>query len=309
MSYFTMKTRKRRRWIILFAAFGTIIVPSLVFCAWVYKTKSRHTVATAPRNLNTKLLAAVKANDTEAAKTLLAQGADPNIRDVPQQTEVGSHTIDRKDSHKRTLLEMAIGLNSEVFVESERAPDIENAPLVKALLDAGARTEDSSDRHRTPLMKAVNMDELRTVQLLLDHGANPLARDDQGKLPIHFMRCETDTELKIADLLLKRGTDINAADDQGWTPLTGCFTEGESNIPMTQFLIAHGANVNTQTIEGDSVLMDAASMGDRNAMKLLVEHGADVDCHNKKGDTALSLAKNANATECIRLLKAAGATR
>ena len=44
-------------------------------------------------------------------------------------------------------------------------------------------------------------------------------------------------------------------------------------------------------------------------MKLLVEHGADVDCHNKKGDTALSLAKNANATECIRLLKAAGAKR
>jgi len=267
-----MKTRKRRRWIILFAAFGTIIVPSLLFCAWVYKTKSRHTVATAPRNLNTKLLAAVKANDTEAAKTLLAQGADPNIRDVPQQKEVGSHTIDRKDSHKRTLLEMAIGLNSEVFVESERAPDIENVPLVKALLDAGARTEDSSDRHRTPLMKAVNMDELRTVQLLLDHGANPLAKDDDGRHPIHFMERDDPDALTIADLLIKSGEDVNVTDNTGNTPLMNI--SGSENIPTVRYLIAHNANVNQR---------------------------------NEGGNTALTIAESEEEKETIRLLKAAGA--
>ncbi len=335
---------KTRRAVLV--AFGMLIVLAFLFCGWVYKAKAQ-------RDLNMQLLGAVRKNDTEAVLALLARGADPNIRDVPQQhlslwqqirlafNHDNPAPDDQTDAPKRTVLELALTWDNEAYADDDTPRDTENVVVVNALLDAGARTEDSSHAHQTPLMTAVSRDRLKTVQALLDHGANPLAGNDEGKLPIHCMNDDFGNKVKIAELLVACGTDVNATDKEGRTSLLNdSFYWDGSDVPILSYLVAHGAAINAKTKEGESALLIAVRKSDFKTVRFLIEHGAEVNiCDNDKntpliiaagfgsarnveflishganlnqrnhdGETALSLAIGAESTDCTRLLKAAGA--
>ena len=261
------KVLRLRRRILLIGTLGIVLALTLSFGGWVYKAKTQ-------RDLNRQLLSAVRDGNTEAAQALLERGADPNIRDVPQQ-QLSLWQQIRYAFHKDpqtvqgqmpTVLEMAMQS------DSDPDPRVVNAALVKTLLEAGARPDECSEDHTTLLMAAVGRDSLQTVQMLLDRGANPLARDDDGMRPIHYLTGNDTDELKIADLLLKSGEEVNVTDNRGNTPLM--TISGSKNIPTVRYLIAHGANVNQR---------------------------------NEGGNTALTLAESEDEKETIRLLKAAGA--
>ena len=261
------KVRKLTRSKLLIGTLGVVLVLALSFGGWVYRAKTQ-------RDLNMQLLGAVRKGDAEAARSLLKRGADPNIRDVPQQPLTLWQQI-RYAFHKDrqtvqgqmpTVLEMAM------HSDSDPNPRMVNAALVKTLLEAGAHPDDCSEDHITPLMVAVQFDSPQTVQMLLDHGANPLARDDDGLRPIHYLTGNDTDELKIADLLIKSGEDVNVTDNTGNTPLMNI--SGSENIPTVRYLIAHNANVNQR---------------------------------NEGGNTALTIAESEEEKETIRLLKAAGA--
>lgn len=331
----------------LLATCGTILVLALSFGVWVYQAKPK-------RDLNRKLFDAVRNGDTETARLLLAQGANPNIRDMTEeQTNLwqqikhafhkdGQMPDDQMNNGNRTLLEMAVGLNAYDDQDGKHDPTKENAPMVKALLDAGARTEDSSFLHITPLMWAVSYNKLQTVQTLLDHGANPLAKDEMARIPIFFLSHTGTDELQIAELLVKLGNDVNAVEYEGETPLMSIIRGGNGNSKIVQFLIAKGADVNARSQFGYCALLDSTSMRkpeltrillahgaevnvydhDKNSplqhaienesfqeVEMLLAHGADVNYHNEAGDTALSLAKLRKDKQIVRLLKEAGAER
>jgi len=191
------------------------------------------------------------------------------------------------------------------------APKYENTPMMKALLEAGARPDDSSHNHVTLLMEAVECHSPQTVQMLLDHGANPMAKDDDGRNPIYYFIDDDPDRLKIAEMLVKWGSDVNAVDNEGQTALlTNCYYR---RIHIARFLIAHGARVNVTDEDGDTPLLDCfqfpQSSDTPDIVKLLIAHGANVNQCNKAGQTPLSLAKDAGDKHTIRLLVAAGAKR
>jgi len=278
----------------------------LSFGGWVYEVKTQ-------RDLNMQLLGAVRKGDAEAARSLLKRGADPNIRDLPDEQlnlwQLIQHAfhkdrqIAQDQTKTKTMIEMAMAPDSN--------PNIINVALVRTLLEAGARPDDCSD-DVTPLMTAVDKDSLQTVQMLLDHGANPLAKDDDGTHPIHFMSTLYDDpdKLKIADLLIKSGEDVNVTDNNGNTVLM--YVCGWRDIPALRFLIAHGARVDVRDDNGDTPLIRYFKLQLPEhipTVRFLIAHGANVNQRNKDGETALSLAKNREDKQSIRLLKAAGAKR
>lgn len=58
---------------------------------------------------------------------------------------------------------------------------------VRALLDYGARVDDRREAGATALHYAAKAGFLQTIQVLLDHGADPAARDNRGRTPYDWL--------------------------------------------------------------------------------------------------------------------------
>jgi hypothetical protein len=71
----------------------------------------------------------------------------------------------------------------------------------------------SSDSKRTPFHVASRRRHMDVAQLLLDHGADADARDDDGYSPL--LRASREGDVKLAQFLLKHGVDTEARDKSG----------------------------------------------------------------------------------------------
>ena len=69
----------------------------------------------------------------------------------------------------------------------------------------------------TPLMHAAAEGQLEEMRLLLDHGADPNARNENNELPLGYA-CSYE-QWEAAELLVKRGADVNGIEREGMTHL------------------------------------------------------------------------------------------
>jgi uncharacterized protein len=171
------------------------------------------------------------------------------------------------------------GLTALVF--AAREGDVESA---KALLERGARINQTTEYGWTPLLTAVN-----------------------------------NRNYALAKMLIERGADVNIANKGGWTPLylatdNRNIEGGDYPVPkpdldhleIIKALLQHGANPNarvrdntlTRTIftmqwffeDGATAFVRAAQSSDTELLKLLLEFKADPFLKTANGDTALTAA-------------------
>ncbi len=175
--------------------------------------------------LNAKLIAAVKAHDTVAAKTLLRQGADPNARElVLTKPNVATDDGGGKSVPKDTALILAVTAGDE--------------PTVTLLLDHGADIEKRDAYGFTPLICAVSSHKFEVAKMLLDRGAKPDQRNMYGDTALVF--AANDGQNNLVKLLLSKGADINGGG--GDTPLMHAAYNGFNET--VRLLLDRGADPN-----------------------------------------------------------------
>jgi uncharacterized protein len=139
------------------------------------------------------------------------------------------------------------------------------------------------------LAEAAFVCDLLRVRDLLARGADPDARDAEGRPPL--VSAILGNSVALVGLLLESKADVNATDPHGWTPLH--FAAQEVLPQMASLLLAKGANVNAADEEGNSPLHRAIffARGRYEVVQTLRKAGARPDLKNKAGETPRELAE------------------
>jgi ankyrin repeat protein len=112
---------------------------------------------------------------------------------------------------------------------------------------------------RTALHYAANEGRLQDAAALLESGADPNARDDNGFTPLHFAAGAANHE--VAKLLLAAGADVNAADSDGNSPLSNAVFSCKGEGSLIDTLRAAGADPYQENNHGVSPIKLARDIG------------------------------------------------
>jgi ankyrin repeat protein len=186
------------------------------------------------------LVGAARSGSVEAARELIAYGANPNA-DLSEQivTESGGGMTMQGKGAGSVLIYAAESGNPEMVREILRYhPKLEmrGREGKTAVFAAGEYRSSDKDGAR-----------VECLHLLAQAGADVNARDDKGNTPLHEIFL-TDVE----EELLKLGADVNARNKDGETPIF--TTVDDDAIPL---FIEHGADLTIRNNKGETV-MDAA---------------------------------------------------
>ncbi|MBP0020508.1 MAG: protein kinase [Cyanobacteria bacterium SBLK] len=141
--------------------------------------------------------------------------------------------------------------------------------IANLLLDRGINAEFAQMQGRvTPLHIAAEKSSRDIVSALLLQDANPNARDEYNRTPLHWVQSST-----IAALLLDRGADVNAFSRDRGTPLHWAIAI--DRLPLVQLFLDRGAKTDIQNDEGLTPLEFAEQQGREEIVKALQEWGSE----------------------------------
>jgi len=108
----------------------------------------------------------------------------------------------------------------------------------QALLELGAdaRLASTNAMHVAPIHAAAAAGRVDLARILLEHGADPNARQESDFTPLH--EAARSGNLELTRLLVEHGADVNAQTKDGGTPLG----YAEKHAEVVAYLRAHGAH-------------------------------------------------------------------
>ncbi|MEO1972362.1 MAG: ankyrin repeat domain-containing protein, partial [Pirellulaceae bacterium] len=168
-------------------------------------------------------------------------------------------------------LQAPIGVATEldhVLFQSIRRGETE---LLATLLRQGTPANLQTADGTTPLMYAAVRGNAGSVQLLLEHGADPNAVNDAKVTSLIWAA----GDLQKVRLLVDHGANLNVQSGFGNTPLIVAAAHADSTR-IVEFMLSHGADLNVKNKRGYTALENAISAGNSKTVKLLAEKGAKV---------------------------------
>ena len=235
----------------------------------------------------TPLVYAVRANDLESVKTLLAAGADINqttgygwspllVAAQNRYYQLGKYLIehgaDVNLANKGAWTPLYLATDNRNIESGDypvRMPDMDHLDFIKVLIDHGAnvnaRMKDSTETRTvftnqwldengaTAFLRASQSGDIALMKLLLAHGADP----------------KIDTVLHVTALQVAAGIGWVEGITYEWSP--------EATLQAVKMLIDLGLDVNAQADTGRTALHGAAHKGRTDVIQVLVDHGAKLD--------------------------------
>ncbi|RLN94751.1 hypothetical protein BBJ28_00014395 [Nothophytophthora sp. Chile5] len=268
----------------------------------------------AVRHSEKPLFDAVRADNVEMVKVLIAYGADVSGRDPADSTVL--HIAVKYGASRVLAALKASSIREDVNARDAQgntalhyAADCTQLDVARTLLAMGADANLCNRLIIPPLHMAVNKARLDMVKLLLNEGqANVNAADFQDNTALLLLAAmntsdidedlsESDGEeeqpiqVQIATLLLENGADVNAANTATATPLHNAMRR--LNLDLMDVLLAHGADVNQCNRFGDTPLHQAARLALIPLIwQKLLAFGADPMAQDKSGQTPMELIPN-----------------
>ncbi|XP_057318306.1 serine/threonine-protein phosphatase 6 regulatory ankyrin repeat subunit A-like [Microplitis mediator] len=162
----------------------------------------------------------------------------------------------------------------------------EDYSFVEYLLDHQVDVNVNEESCGTPLHFAIIQKvNYRTIQKLLEVGANVNAEDNEKFTPLH--RAVHLNRYKIAELLLEFGANINATCDAKngfdfWTPLDLAIIGDK--LEMVMLLLSCETDINLKLQNGRyPPLVIACLYGSVRAIEIILEKGADINYSSDSG--------------------------
>ena len=198
--------------------------------------------------------------------------------------------------------------------------------MTRMLLKAGANVNDIDVHLMSPLVRAVRIQDVEMVQILIDAGAEingvkqmlPAAQYrlhlEQGLLATTIQLASQINNTKLVQMLLDAGADPCRAvqqktwrnDDEKTVPTVLQSAVDHENPVMVEMLLKAGADVNDRAGHLGPPLAIAAAKADLNLVQTLLRHGSDINASAKEfpgSATALqAAAKSGDLTVVKELL-------
>ncbi|OXU26175.1 hypothetical protein TSAR_003967 [Trichomalopsis sarcophagae] len=189
--------------------------------------------------------------------------------------------LDQKVHYQIDLNEKSTILHALVQMN----PNAKNERLVRLVLDHGADLEARDDNDRTALEFAVKYNRPRIFRILLKRGADFYARDSLGQT-ILYTAVEKG-RIMMTKRLLEIGAKLQIRNKRGQIPLHLAVKNGHFRI--IKILLEKGADINAADNEGTTPLLEAArSIGNINKLlMMLIQNGADASARNYLGRNIL----------------------
>ncbi|XP_063880176.1 ankyrin-2-like isoform X1 [Scylla paramamosain] len=276
----------------------------------------------------TPLMVAALNGKTDAARVLLSNGADPNIK-RPSNGQTALHLA--MDSRSRMVVRALVDADADI---NAQANDRKFTPLhLAAVLNAGELAHvlledpqcdvtilDSNGRtaamvatdngnHRLgedlrvyAMTKSKADKELLSAVMELDEEAarKALAGGANANLCLHAAAMKG--SVSLIKILLDHRIDVNQIDSLGFTPLMVAALNG--NTDAVTELMANGANLNLRGRDGETALHLAMKSANLRVVNELLKKGADINAQTKSDKfTPLHFAAYFNIQHIRRVLE------
>ncbi|THZ22360.1 ankyrin [Aureobasidium pullulans] len=240
-----------------------------------------------------------------------SQGADIDVQDNDGDTVLNCLTEFKQPSELilRLLLKNGADLNLGNYEGMTPLHNLARSGLashVRIILEAGANPMARDKHNRQPIQYAAKTNEA-TVRALLDFKADVNVTGSDWPSPIVYASSEAN--LQVLRLLLDGGADARSEDPEnpGWTALHAACKRVDPDPAFAELLIVHGADVNIATTVSKTTPLHNA-VNSAAVVQLLLKMGACVDARDSENKTPLMCAcETVASAQVVEILIDAGA--
>ena len=217
---------------------------------------------TPPGKINgTALPHAVREGDLVRVKELLAEGADPNVKDGEGWTALMFATIKGHMEVARSLL----GAGADVHAKNVKgwtalrfAVSLDDTEAIRLLLESGADVNDIDNEGDTALMQAAREKSIESLKLLLAHDADTGIRNHSGetalKIAARHGHIEIVQRLNEAGALGELGCDADEGELFSEGELEQLMRKIEGFVPVAAPVVTSEAQAIAPAAPASSVL-------------------------------------------------------
>ena len=229
---------------------------------------------------------AVEKGDVECVRELLRRGVNPNVRDADLATllNIGAYLKKGRAEIKEGGGGYCVTGETPLHVAAEKG----HVEVVKLLLEHGANPNARDMYGVTPLHLAARKGHVEITKLLLEHGADPNAKEKLGgETPLYW--AVVHDRIDTAKLLLEHGADPNNKSKRFIVNERAVlhWAVRNENVDLVRLLLEKGANPNVKDKDGYTPLHIAVLRGNPQIVELLLKYGADPNARNAYGETPL----------------------